>query len=134
LIDNLKKQGITRVRIDGEVRELKERFDLIKTNKHTIDALISRHIVNAKKLAKTEDKKSLESNIFQSIETALRMSGGNAVLTIVKDKGFDFLENPRNFEDHLFSENFACPVDNISLPDLEPRNFSFNSPQELPKL
>ncbi|HBB68732.1 MAG TPA: excinuclease ABC subunit A, partial [Geobacter sulfurreducens] len=128
LFDNLKKQGIVRARIDGQVRDLSDKFDLIKTNKHSIEALVSRQIVNAKKLKKVEDKKSLELNIFQSVETALRMGNGNAILTIVRDKDFDFISNPKDFDDHMFSENFACPVCNISLPDLEPRTFSFNSP------
>lgn len=128
LFDNLKKQGIVRARIDGQVRDLKERFDLIKTNKHSVDAVVSRYIVNAKKLKNEEEKKSFELNLFQSIETALRMSNGSLVLTIVRDKGFDFTDNPKDFEDHLFSENFACPVCNISLPEMEPRTFSFNSP------
>jgi len=128
LFENLKKQGILRARIDGIIRDLKEHFELIKTNKHTIEAIITRQIVNAKKLRNEKEKKLFESNIFQSIESALRLSSGNVVLTIVRDKDFDFTDSPKNFEDHLFSENFACPVCNISLPDLEPRNFSFNSP------
>lgn len=128
LFENLKKQGIVRARIDGEIRDLKERFDLIKTNKHSIDAVISRYIIDSKKLKDPEEKKSMELSLFQSVETALRMSNGNAVVSIIRDKGFEFTENPKDFEDHLFSENFACPVCNISLPELEPRSFSFNSP------
>ncbi len=128
LFDNLRKQGIIRARIDGEVRDLNQRFDLIKTNKHTIDAVISRHILSASRLKNEDDRKSTELSIFQSIETALRMGSGNAILTVVRDQDFDFTSNPKDFEDHLFSENFACPVCNISLPELEPRTFSFNSP------
>jgi excinuclease ABC subunit A len=128
LFDNLKKQGIVRARIDGKIRELNERFELIKTNKHTIDALVSRQIIQNKKIKNTQEKKLLESNIFQAVETALRMGNGNIVVTVVKDKDFDFKEDPSDFADHLFSENFACPVCNVSLPDLEPRSFSFNSP------
>ncbi|MBU1132981.1 excinuclease ABC subunit UvrA [Patescibacteria group bacterium] len=128
LFENLKKQGIIRARIDGDVRGLDEDFNLIKTNKHTIDALVSRHIVSKKKLKDEKGRKELESWIFQSVETALRMSNGNVVVTVVKDKTFDFEDTPKDFEDHLFSENFACPVCNISLPEIEPRTFSFNSP------
>ena len=128
LFENLKKQGILRARIDGVIRDLKEHFELIKTNKHTIEAIVTRQIVNSKKLKSLEERKLFESSVFQSIESALKLSSGNVVLTIVRDKDFDFAETPKNFEDHLFSENFACPVCNISLPDLEPRNFSFNSP------
>ena len=128
LFENLKKQAVVRARIDGNIRELTEDFNLIKTNKHNIDALISRHTVNQKKIKKEEDRKEIESQIYQSVETALRMSSGNVVVTIVKDKTFDFSQSPKEFEDHLFSENFACPVCNISLPEIEPRTFSFNTP------
>ncbi len=119
---------MVRARIDGKIRELTEDFNLIKTNKHNIDALISRHTLSQKKLKKEEDKKEVESQIYQSVETALRMSSGSVVVTIVKDKTFDFSQDPKEFEDHLFSENFACPVCNISLPEIEPRTFSFNTP------
>lgn len=129
LFENLKKQGIVRARIDGSIRDLSDDFNLIKTNKHTVDALISRHVLNGKKLKKEEEKKDIESQIFQSVETALRLSSGNVLLTIVRDKAFDFSQDPKEFEDHLFSENFACPVCNISLAEIEPRIFSFNAPQ-----
>ncbi len=129
LFENLKKQGIVRARIDGSIRDLSDDFNLIKTNKHTIDALISRHVLNEKKLKKEEEKKDIEGQIFQSVETALRLSSGNVLLTIVRDKSFDFSQDPKEFEDHLFSENFACPVCNISLAEIEPRIFSFNAPQ-----
>lgn len=133
LFENLKKQGIIRARVDGDTMDLSEKFQLIKTNKHSIDALVSRHILNNKKFKKghggdEKDKKEFTSVIFQSVETALRMSNGGMVVTIVKDKTFDFSDKPKKCEDHLFSENFACPVCNISLPDIEPRTFSFNSP------
>ncbi|MFC1622201.1 excinuclease ABC subunit UvrA [Patescibacteria group bacterium] len=122
LFENLKKQGIVRARIDGNVRSLKENFALIKTNKHTIEGLVSRHILNKTSL---EDQKS---QLYQNVETALRLSNGNVVASIVKDKDFDFTETPKKFDDHLFSENFACPKCNLSLPEIEPRTFSFNTP------
>ena len=128
LFENLKKQAVVRVRIDGDVRELSEDFNLIKTNKHNVDALISRHIISHKKIKNAKDKKEIESQIYQSVETALRMSKGSVIISVIKDKSFDFPQNPKEFEDRLFSENFACPVCNISLAELEPRTFSFNSP------
>ena len=128
LFENLKKQAVLRARVDGIIRELSDDFNLIKTNKHSIDALISRHTINQKKIKNEEDRKEIESEVYQSVETALRISSGNAVVTIVKDESFDFSQNPKKFDDHLFSENFACPVCNISLPELEPRTFSFNTP------
>lgn len=128
LFENLKKQGIVRARIDGDLRNLSENFDLIKTNKHSIEALISRHSINKKALDNPEKSKEIKSTIFQSVETALRLSNGGVVISIIDDKSFDFPEKPKSFQDHLFSENFACPVCNISLPEIEPRTFSFNSP------
>jgi excinuclease ABC subunit A len=128
LFENLKKQGIIRARIDGIVRNLSDNFDLIKTNKHSIDGMISRHVVSHKAFKDEEEKRNITRAISQSVETALRLGNGSAFITFVKDKSMDFPENPKDTEDHLFSENFACPVCNISLPDIEPRTFSFNSP------
>ncbi len=128
LFENLKKQGIIRARIDGIIRNLSDNFDLIKTNKHTIDAMISRQTISVKNFKDSEAEIQLKHMITQSIESALRLGNGSSMLSIIKDKSFDFPENPVEVEDHLFSENFACPVCNISLPDIEPRTFSFNSP------
>lgn len=128
LFDNLKKQGILRARVDGELKNLKEDFELIKTNKHTIDGLVSRNIITNKKVKNTEELASLKSTLSQSVETALRLGNGNIIVSLIEDNSLEFPEYPKIFEDHLFSENFACPFCNISLPDLEPRSFSFNSP------
>lgn len=128
LFENLKKQGVLRARIDGEIKSLTEKFDLLKNNKHTIDGVVSRQVINNKKLATEEDEKAIYSQIFQDVETALRMSNGNLIVSFINDKSLEFPENPKEMEDHLFSENFACPFCNISLPDIEPRSFSFNSP------
>ena len=126
LFKNLKKQGIIRARVDGNIRSTGSDFELIKTNKHTIEALISRHIIDKKKFK--NESKDIKTVLYQSVETALRLSEGNVILSIVKDASFEFPENPKNYEDHLFSEVFACPECNISLEELEPRSFSFNSP------
>ncbi len=128
LFDNLKKQGIMRARIDGSVQDLSQKLTLIKTNKHSIDAVLSRQIITKQKLADEADKKDLQVSMYQTIETALRLSNGNVIVSLIGDKDFDFPESPKQLEDHLFSENFACPVCNISLSELEPRSFSFNSP------
>jgi len=128
LFENLKKQGIIRARIDGKIFDLKDNISLLKTNKHTIEGLVSRHIVTKKKLRDEEESKNIKTSLFQSVETALRLANGSVVVTIVKDKEFEFGYDIKDSEDHLFSENFACPVCNISLPALEPRSFSFNSP------
>lgn len=126
LFENLKKQGILRARIDGDLRSLTDKFDLIKTNKHNIDALITRQIISKNSLKESE--KEILAQLTQSVESALRLGSGNAIVSIITDKSFDFPDNPKDFEDHLYSENFACPVCSISLPEIEPRSFSFNSP------
>lgn len=128
LLENLKKQGIVKARIDGQVRQLNEKFELIKTNKHTIEALVSKHTINHKRNNNSQSKKEIFSSLFESIETALRLSSGTVIMSIIEDKTFDFPENPSEVRDKLFSENFACPVCNISIPEIEPRTFSFNSP------
>lgn len=128
LFDQLQKQGIIRARVDGHIRELAQDFALIKTNKHSVDAVISRHIVSKKKLKDPKEEKELHSTLYQNVETALRLGNGNVILAVVKDKDFEFTQQPTKLEDHMYSENFACPVDNISLPEIEPRTFSFNSP------
>lgn len=128
LFENLKRQGTTRARIDGKIYNLNDKIELIKTNKHSIEAIISREVVTKEKVNNPETIKDLKSSLAQSVETAVRLGNGSAIITIVLDKQFDFTWDPKEYKDHLFSENLACPVCNISLPEMEPRSFSFNSP------
>ncbi len=122
---NLKKEGYTHTRVDGEVRSLEEDFVLIKTNKHSIDAVVDRiTIANRKSLIVNRTRRRLT----EAVERALRLANGLVIVSEVKDASFQFPESPKKMEDHLYSENFACPECNISLPELEPRSFSFNSP------
>ena len=117
LFEDLRKKGYSKVRIDGRVRSLDEEFVLIKTNKHSIDVIIDRLILPA-------DRKRLAD----SVEQTLKLGEGNLIAAEILDKSFEIPESPRELKDHLFSERFACPVDNISFPEIEPRTFSFNSP------
>lgn len=119
LFENLKAKGFTKVRVDGYVHDLSEDLILIKTNKHTIEAVID-------KISGVGTE--LKSRLTDSIQQALNLSEGLVVLAQVLDSGFSIPEFPKKFENHLFSERFACPIDNISLPEIEPRTFSFNSP------
>ncbi len=128
LFDNLKKQGIVRARVDGEIKNLNDSFALIKTNKHSIDAVVGRLIVSKKSLKTPENEKDTYSKIFQSVETSLLLGEGNVIFTQVHDTEFEFSDTPRDTTDHLYSEKLACPVCNISIPEIEPRTFSFNSP------
>ncbi len=129
LFDNLKSKGYRQVRIDGFVHDLSEDLVLIKTNKHTIEAVTDRIAISADSLKGQPSKSELKNRLADSIQQALNLSEGMVILAHVQDKEFTMPTNPKKFEDHLFSERFACPVDNISLPEIEPRSFSFNSPQ-----
>ena len=129
LFENLKAKGYRQVRIDGYVRDLSEDLVLIKTNKHTIEAVIDKLSLSPENLKDQIFKDNLKSRLADSIQQSLNLSEGMVVLSKILDKEFSMPESPKKFEDHMFSERFACPVDNIQLSEIEPRSFSFNSPQ-----
>ncbi len=128
LFENLIRKGFKKIRIDGEIYGLEDDFVLIKTNRHSIDAVVDKVSVSKSDLRDKVFQKNLGMRLNDSIEQALKLSDGSVVASVINDSGFEMPENPVMFEDHLFSEKFACPVDNISLPEIEPRMFSFNSP------
>lgn len=106
-IENIKKNGFVRARIDGEIVELSEdEVKLEKTKKHNIEAVVDRLVV----------KEDIRSRLADSLETALAQGEGLVIVNLI-DKG-----------DILFSEKFACPDCGISIEELAPRMFSFNSP------
>ncbi|HSC94352.1 MAG TPA: excinuclease ABC subunit UvrA [Burkholderiales bacterium] len=107
LFEELRAQGFVRLRVDGTVYEIDELPRLKKNIKHTVEVVVDRIRVRA----------DVKQRIAESFETALRHSDGRA-LAIEMDSG----------REHLFSARFACPVCSYSLPELEPRLFSFNNP------
>ena len=107
LFDELRAQGFTRLRINGKVYEIDALPALQKTRKHTVEIVVDRLKVNA------ESKQRLA----ESFETALRHADGRAA-AVEMDTG----------KEHMFSAKFACPICSYSLPELEPRLFSFNNP------
>ena len=107
LLDELRAQGFVRVRIDGKVYEIDDLPKLKKNLKHTVEVVVDRVKV----------RPELKQRLAESFETALRHSDGRA-LAVEMDSG----------KEHLFSAKFACPVCTYSLPELEPRLFSFNNP------
>jgi excinuclease ABC subunit A len=129
LFENLKSKGYRQVRIDGFIHDLSEDLVLIKTNKHTIEAVIDRIALTVGSLKGQSSVSELKNRLADSIQQALNLSEGMVILAQVLDKEFTMPVAPKKFENHLFSERFACPVDNINLPEIEPRSFSFNSPQ-----
>jgi len=119
LFKDLKKRGYSKIRVDSKVYNLNDDFVLIKTNKHTIDLIIDSLI-----LTKDIDRLRLSNGI----EQALKFGEGEMIVSRILDASFAMPEKPEKLEDHLFSEKFACPVCNISLSEIEPRIFSFNTP------
>lgn len=107
VLGNIKKNGFVRVRIDGEIQEIEgESIKLEKNKKHHIDAVVDRIVI----------KDGIKSRLTDSLETALKLAEGIVIVNIIDG------------EDMLFSESFACPDCNISIGELAPRMFSFNSP------
>ncbi len=129
LLDNLKAKGYRQVRVDGLIKDISEDFVLIKTNKHTIEVVIDRLAVGRDNLKDEIFINNIRSRLAESIQQSLNLSDGLVKLSQVNDTGFEMPEFPKRFTDHLFSERFACPIDNIQLEEIEPRTFSFNSPQ-----
>lgn len=119
LFTDLKKQGFKKVRIDGQIFQLADEFVLIKTNKHKIELVIDSLVLS---------KKTERERVARDAEQALRFGNGELIISEIKDKGFEIPVKPKKMEDTLFSEKFACPVCGISIPEVEPRIFSFNTP------
>ncbi len=128
MFDNLRTKGFTKARIDGHIMDLTEDLVLIKTNKHSIEVVIDRLAASKKELRDEVFSANLKSRLTEAVEAATALSDGLVIATEVLDAAFDFPEKPKIFADHLFSERFACPLDNISIGEIEPRSFSFNSP------
>lgn len=116
MLPDVKKSGFARVRFDGAVMSLEEAEDLNvdKQKKHNVEVVVDRLTLGVDDEEKSKENKT---RIYDSIETALDLGNG---LVIVQRTDTN--------EDMLFSEHFACPYDNISLPPIEPRSFSFNNP------
>ncbi|MBP9819765.1 excinuclease ABC subunit UvrA [Candidatus Woesebacteria bacterium] len=129
LFDTLIKKGYRRARIDKQTYNLESDVTLIKTNKHDISVIIDRLSVTRQQLNDKEERKTIRSRIAQSLEEALKLAEGLAIVSYIEDQSFDFPDDPKLYTDTLFSEQRACSDCGISLPELEPRLFSFNSPQ-----
>ncbi|OGD57618.1 excinuclease ABC subunit A [Candidatus Beckwithbacteria bacterium RIFCSPLOWO2_02_FULL_49_12] len=128
LFNNLAKKGFVRVRIDGKFFDLDSPPALIKTNRHTIDAVVERLSFTKKQAKDASEVDKLKKRLSESLEAALKLSDGLALAVEIKDASLNFPDHPQKLTDHLFSEHFACHHCNLSLPEIEPRIFSFNSP------
>ncbi len=106
LIDDARKNGYVRIRIDGEVRDINEEITLDKNKKHTIEIVVDRLVV----------RPDMEKRLTDSVETVLHLSGGLLVVDVIGG------------QELLFSQNFACSDCGVSIEELAPRMFSFNNP------
>ena len=107
VLEELRREGFTRVKVDGEQRLLEDEIVLDKKFKHTIEVVVDRLVI----------KPDLRTRLWQSVETATQLAEGLVAVDLVDDG-----------KELLFSQNFACPDHGVSLPELQPRIFSFNSP------
>ncbi len=107
VFDDLRKAGYVRVRVDGHIHDLSDEFQLDKNKKHSIEAVVDRLVIG---------QSGSQSRIADSVETALKLGAGVVLVSIVDG------------EELLFSEHFACVYCGISLGEIAPRTFSFNSP------
>ena len=108
ILEKLRKEGYIRVRVNGEMIDLSEEINLEKNKKDNIDVIIDRIAI----------KEESRSRLFESLEQATKLSNGKVVVEILGD----------NKKELVMSEHFACPECEFSLPELEPRLFSFNAP------
>ena len=106
IIEKVQKDGYVRVRVDGEIYDVTEVPELSKSKQHTIEVVVDRIVI----------KEGIRSRLFDSIEAALRIADGYVVIDTMDGTVL------------LFSEHYACPVCGFTVPELEPRLFSFNAP------
>ncbi|MFC0469922.1 excinuclease ABC subunit UvrA [Halalkalibacter kiskunsagensis] len=106
VLEDMKKQGYVRVRVDGEMREVAEEIELEKNKKHSIEVVIDRIVI----------KDGIHTRLADSLESALALADGRVLVDVIGE------------EELLFSQHHACPECGFSIPELEPRMFSFNSP------
>ncbi|MCL4384014.1 excinuclease ABC subunit UvrA [Patescibacteria group bacterium] len=126
LTENIRRQGYKWLRVDNKLIDLYSDFGIVKTNKHNIDAVIDRVSLTKDNL---KQRDNAYNRLIDDVEVAMKMSNGLVIIGEIDDPSFEFPDHPANIFDTLYSENYACPVCNISLPAIEPRLFSFNSPQ-----
>ncbi len=129
LLENIAKRGYQRVRIDGSVLSVEEDISLIKTNKHNIDVVMDRFVMGSDVLKDQSTKKEFRTRLVSAIEDSIKLSDGYVIASFVSDPGLSFPDKPKEMDDVLFSEKFACSYCGISIPEVEPRLFSFNAPQ-----
>ncbi|RJP49028.1 MAG: excinuclease ABC subunit UvrA [Anaerolineaceae bacterium] len=115
VFEEIRKAGFVRARVDGAVHSLDEEIELDRYKIHTIESVVDRLVITHPE--DKEEKKANRTRLTDSVETALKFGDGYVTIHQVDKK-----------EDISFSEHLACPDHNISIPEIEPRTFSFNTP------
>jgi excinuclease ABC subunit A len=116
VFEEIRKAGFTRARVDGIVHILDDEINLDRYKQHTIEAVVDRLVISQN--GETEDKKAARTRLTDSVETALKFGEGYVSVNLVDQK-----------QDIHFSEHLACPEHGVSISEVEPRTFSFNTPQ-----
>jgi len=116
VLEDLRKVGYVRARVDGEIHDVDEEIILDRYKMHTIEAVIDRLVVRRYPPEEQARADADRARLSDSVEAALKLGDGVMIVNTVGG------------EDRLYSEKLACPVCNLSFPELEPRSFSFNSP------
>ncbi|HLE91121.1 MAG TPA: excinuclease ABC subunit UvrA [Anaerolineales bacterium] len=116
VFEEIRKAGFTRARVDGTVHSLDDEINLDRYKQHTIEAVVDRLVISQN--GDKEDQKAALTRLTDSVETALKFGEGYVSVNLVDQK-----------EDIHFSEHLACPEHGVSISEVEPRTFSFNTPQ-----
>ncbi|HUG34086.1 MAG TPA: excinuclease ABC subunit UvrA [Anaerolineales bacterium] len=116
VFEEIRKAGFTRTRVDGAIHSLDDEIELDRYKQHTIEAVVDRLVISNN--GSKEDKRAARTRLTESVETALKFGEGYITVNLVDKK-----------EDVAFSEHLACPEHGVSIPEVEPRTFSFNTPQ-----
>jgi excinuclease ABC subunit A len=120
VFEDIRKAGFVRVRVNGETLDVNDDIELDRYKNHTIDIVVDRLITRDFDDPESEDARAAETRLTDAVETALKHGDGVVIINDVTDR-----DNP---SDMMFSEHLACVNGHGSLPELEPRTFSFNSP------
>jgi excinuclease ABC subunit A len=137
VFEEIRKAGFTRVRVDGNVHSLDDEIELDRYKQHTIEAVVDRLVISHE--GEKEERKAALTRLTDSIETALKfgegyltvnlVDGQNGQKSKVKGQGDDLRPSTFDANDLNFSEHLACPEHGVSINEIEPRTFSFNTPQ-----
>jgi len=120
VFEDVRKAGFVRVRVNGQVRDVEEDIELARYESHTIEVVVDRLVVRRPDDPESDEARAARTRLTDSIETALEMGEGVVIVNDITDSA-----NPK---DHLYSEKLACVYGHGSIPEIEPRTFSFNNP------